>query len=220
MTLYSDAQASGLASVYKRRLEHSQISMNISEEIQIKTIDSFCEENNMVKPGGSERGARPVQIAYSTAALFCDWLSKKTGKKIFLPTEAQWEKAARGTDQRKYPWGNSEPTCGTAVFKGCASAPQTVGSCPAGVSPYGVMDMAGNVKEWCRDVYNADFYSTSPYKNPLGSSEFANNPTYLGYVIRGGFYLSNAAELRATYRNKSTGSVNSGDSCGFRACKE
>jgi formylglycine-generating enzyme required for sulfatase activity len=117
-------------------------------EITYEQFDRFCDENNIPKPGANDRGAHPVGIGFTYAMQFCEWLSKKTGKKILLPTEAQWEKAARGTDQRKYPWGNSEPTCGLAVFKGCASAPQPVGSCPAGASPYGVMDMAGNVSEW------------------------------------------------------------------------
>ena len=113
---------------------------------------------------------------------FCFWLSEKTGKKIQLPTEAQWEKAARGTDQRKYPWGNTEPNCGLANFNNCVSGTQPVGSYPAGASPYGVMDMAGNAMEWTGDQFRETMYSSAAaYRNP--SSSLVNpNP---GYMIGG-----------------------------------
>ena len=99
-----------------------------------------------------------IGINWDSATAFCKWLSAKTGKKYRLPTEAEWEKAARGTDQRRYPWGN-EITETNANFVGTQKF-DTVR--PAGyfdqkgASPYGAQDMAGNIMEWCQDSYSRD----------------------------------------------------------------
>jgi formylglycine-generating enzyme required for sulfatase activity len=87
-----------------------------------------------------------VNVSWKQASQYCAWQDKR------LPTEAEWEKAARGTDERVYPWGDEAPTCEHANFEGCGlRAAQPVASHPAGASPYGVMDMAGNVREWVFD---------------------------------------------------------------------
>jgi len=128
-----------------------------------------------------------VSISWNDAVAFCNWLSERTGVDFKLPTAAQWEKGARGTDERIYPWGNEIPdgtranyadTNFSKKYDDSRKADKSVndgftetspvGTFPAGASPYGLLDMAGNVWEWCYDVYGENYYSLSPYKNPLG----------------------------------------------------
>ena len=128
-----------------------------------------------------------VSISWNDAIAFCKWLSDRTGVSFKLPTAAQWEKGARGMDERIYPWGNEIPD-GTRAnladilfwnkYDDSRKADKNVddgfvetspvGSFPAGASPYGLLDMAGNVWEWCYDIYDSNYYSNSPYKNPTG----------------------------------------------------
>jgi formylglycine-generating enzyme required for sulfatase activity len=132
-----------------------------------------------------------VGVTWFDAAAFCDWIGGQ------LPTEAQWEKAARGTDRRKYPWGNAPPNRKMAAYSKYVSHPVKVGSYPENVSPYGVMDMAGNVFEWRRDAYNTSFYRHSPSKNPVYISRGKNNREH---VIRGGAFDYGTPFLRSALR--------------------
>lgn len=184
-------------------------------EVTFEQYDKFSEETGYRKPNdfGWGRGKRPVvDVSWEDARAFCDWLSQKTGKNIHLPTEARWEKAARGTDQREYPWGNTTPSCDFANYKGCIGRTMPVGSYPPGVSPYGAHDMAGNVWEWCSDWYDSAYYTISPPNNPTGPASGSKR------VVRGGAWDAEADDIRSLNREDSA-PANAGGHTGFRLCQ-
>jgi formylglycine-generating enzyme required for sulfatase activity/predicted MPP superfamily phosphohydrolase len=134
-----------------------------------------------------------VGVCWYEAEAYAKWLSAEKGEKYRLPTEAEWEKAARGTDGRKYPWGNQweNEYCNCEGILGRTSP---VGIFLSGESPYGCLDMAGNVWEWCADWYNNSYYKKNPPKNPTG-------PDHGSYrVIRGGSWFNDAVACAAAYR--------------------
>lgn len=113
--------------------------------------------------GNSEFDNFPVvYMNWEQANIYCEWRGAS------LPTEAQWEKAARGTDGRTYPWGENLVCGQNANFGGCLGDTTEVGAFEGGKSPYGVYDMMGNASEWVADLYSETYYQISPYKNPLG----------------------------------------------------
>ncbi|MGD2091128.1 MAG: formylglycine-generating enzyme family protein [Candidatus Aminicenantes bacterium] len=154
-----------------------------------------------------------VGVSLEDARAYCDWLSNKTGLNIKLPTEAQWEKASRGNDSRKYPWGDREPDETLANFGGKIGKTTPVGSYPDGASPYGLLDMAGNVWEWCSDWYGADYYKNAPQKNPPGPESGTDR------VLRGGSWLFIAEGLRCANRNYDSPSYRF-YYVGFRLCQD
>jgi len=163
-------------------------------------------------PGSEARDDHPVvQVSWTDAAAYCAWAGAA------LPTEAQWEKAARGTDGRLYPWGNefdgTRVNYGDSVYGGDSidgfrfTAP--VGSYPQGASPYGALDMAGNVWEWTADRYGAGYYASSPQRNPAGPERGGSR------VLRGGSWNHESSGMRSAYRLEAPGTTLV-DNFGFR----
>ena len=139
-----------------------------------------------------------VEISWTDAAAYCQWLSDRTGKRYHLPTEAQWEKAARGgLDQALYPWGDERRENAARMNLSWSAGPVEVGSYPP--NGYGLFDVAGNVNEMTADWYDEYWYRRSPERDPQGPSGLANYLTLIDppqrsrfkgrcKVVRGGSY--------------------------------
>jgi serine/threonine-protein kinase len=165
-------------------------------------------------PGFKQEDNHPVVcVSWNDALEYCKWLSGKKGDSFKLPTEARWEKAARGTDGRKYPWGVREPDEILANFGGKIGKTTPVGSYLDGASPYGLLDMVGNVWEWCVDWYDPKYYKIAPKDNPTGPK------SGIFRVQRGGSWVFEAKYLPYSFRGKGTPDI-CHYSVGFRLCQD
>ncbi|NUP12683.1 MAG: SUMF1/EgtB/PvdO family nonheme iron enzyme [Polyangiaceae bacterium] len=149
-----------------------------------------CKKDRANDWDPAARATHPVVcIEWEEARGYCAFAGKR------LPTEAEWEKAARGTDGRFYPWGNDAPTCERANYYECGKKGTVpVGSYPSGASPFGAHDMAGNVWEWTADFHMAEYYVASPAKDPEGPSAGESK------IVRGGAFKYGASELLSAGR--------------------
>ncbi len=192
----------------------------VTDTAYARCVDAkACEEKRLLEIAGHKlkpeefRGPkRPVsEVTWDDASAYCAFAGKR------LPTEAEWERAARGDDGRRYPWGNDAPTPERAVFQTVHTA--DVGTHPAGRGPYGHLDLTGNVWEWVADEYDPYAYTrpTAPEGKPGSCAEImvtlaelkkkedftftgTNLPTSCERVLRGGAFNYEATGLRATNR--------------------
>ena len=137
-----------------------------------------------------------IYVTWGQAKTYCEWANRR------LPAEAEWERAARGDDMRSFPWGEDKPVWRFANFNMLVTDTSRVGSYAMGASPFGALDMAGNVAEWTNDFYDFDFYLTSPLANPLGPESSSS----LNRVVRGGSLGDAEINIRVSKRSSVRGS--------------
>lgn len=168
-------------------------------ESDFRALAAAYAWNNGTLPEGRER--HPVTlVGFDDAVAYCAWLASKTGAPVRLPTEAEWERAARGgRDGQRFPWGNTLDGS-RAHFLPAATVKAASGTAPVASYPpnaFGVCDMAGNVWEWVSDWYSPTYYERAQYINPQGPD------SGLMWIVRGGAWVNaDGRYLRCAYRHK------------------
>lgn len=173
---------------------------------QWRPLSGRSQPERWAEPAFNRPGQPVVGVSWYEAEAFCRFAGKR------LPTEAEWEKAARGTDGRRYPWGDQWDSGRANSAESRLGKPADVGSYPTGVNPYGAHDMAGNAWEWVQDWYDRDYYRQSPVQNPPGP------PRGRSKVLRGGSWYGSPVNLRAAYRSDGAPAART-DLLGFRCAR-
>jgi formylglycine-generating enzyme required for sulfatase activity len=198
----SDPQEDGLA----RSAEQPQHEVSLPDYSLARTPVTNAQYAAFVEATGHSaprywRGSRPpwgrgqhpvISVTWYDAVAYCRWLVQETGKPYRLPTEAEWEKGARGTEGRRYPWGAAWDARRCNTKEGGREDTTPVGRYPEGASPYGLLDMAGNVWEWTSSLYWAYPYQADDGREDLTTPE--------SRVLRGGSFLDLYDSARAAYR--------------------
>jgi formylglycine-generating enzyme required for sulfatase activity len=160
----------------------------------------FVDAVGYIPPSGWREGRYPelladhpvVNVSWHDALAYCRWLTAETGQVYRLPTEAEWEKAARGTDARPYPWGYEFDKARCNTGEGGIGYTTPVHAYPGGASPYGVMDLVGNVWEWCSSLFSDYPYAVGDGREDLSADGWR--------VLRGGSWLDLEWGARAARR--------------------
>ncbi len=165
----------------------------VTNTMYVKCVQakSCTRPSNTIHFSDSKYANHPVvSVSWNDANKYCSWAGRR------LSNEAEWEKAARSTDGRTYPWGNNAPNNDLVNYNNAVGDTTEVNKYPNAASPYGILDMAGNVSEWVADWYGSNYYSNSPYSNPSGPDSGTLR------VYSGGSWYYYDSDVRSSYRGK------------------